>query len=127
MLNLGINIVVPACDPVNNLTSKTLLLILVTIPLDPLQTPSPRFRFLKMITGDPTFNFNFASGNPEQLIEFKYSTGYRRSSLPFSPLFFTDSALTNSLSSPGKCFRISELMSYTSSFLLVRMVCSAKY
>ena len=81
MLNLGIKVVVPACDPVNSLTSKTLLLILVTIPLDLLQTPSPGFRFLKIITGHPTFNFNFASGNPEQLIEFKYSTGYKRSSL----------------------------------------------
>ena len=27
MLNLGIKVVVPACDPVNNLTSKTLLLL----------------------------------------------------------------------------------------------------
>ena len=88
MLSLGMQVVLPACDPVNNLTSKTLLLILVTIPLDPLQTPSPGFRFLKIITGHPTFSFNFASGNPEQLIEFEYSTGYRRSSLPFSPLFF---------------------------------------
>jgi hypothetical protein len=51
MLNLGINVVVPACDPVNSLTSKTLLLILVTIPRNPLQTPSPGFRFLKIITG----------------------------------------------------------------------------
>ena len=97
MLNLGINVVAPACDPVNNLTSRTLFLILVTIPLDPLQTPSPGFRFLRIITGHPTSNFNFASGNQEQLVEFRYSTGYRRSSLPFSPLFFTESALRNSL------------------------------
>jgi hypothetical protein len=83
MLNLGIKVVFPACELVNNLTSRTLLLILVTIPLDPLQTLFPGLRFLKIITGHPTFNSNFASGIPEQLIEFKYSTGYRRSSLPF--------------------------------------------
>ena len=40
MLNIGMKVVVPACDPVNNLTSKTLSLILITIHPDPLQTPS---------------------------------------------------------------------------------------
>ena len=71
----GMNVVVPACSPVNSLTSKTRLLSRVTTARVPLQTPSPGFKFLNTITGHPTFNFNFESGNPEQLIELRYSTG----------------------------------------------------
>src|SRR5271163_3718242 len=94
----------------------------VTTAHVPLQTPSPGFRFLNTIIGHPTFSFNFESGNPEQLIELRYSTGYRSSPSPLSPLFLIESALRNSLSSPGNCWSNASLISSTSSFRLVRIV-----
>src|ERR1700734_297521 len=127
MLNLGINTVFPACCPVNSLTSRTLLLILVTTPLEPLQTPSDGSKLRKIITGHPIFNFNFASGNPEQLMLLRYSTEYIRSPSGLLSLFLRESALMYSLSSLGNCLSNSSLMSSTSSLQLVKIVRSAKY
>src|SRR5271155_141932 len=58
----------------------------------------------------------------EQLIELRYSTGYRSSPWPLSPLFLIESALRNSLSSPGNCASNASLISSTSLFRLVRIV-----
>src|SRR5271156_358810 len=74
-LSRGMNVVDPACSPVNSRTSKTRSLIRVTTARVPLQTPSPGFKFLNTIIGHPTLSFNFESGNPEQVIELRYSTG----------------------------------------------------
>src|SRR5712672_4757848 len=65
----------PAWSPLSSSTSKTLFLHLVTIPLVPLQTPFLGSKFLRIITGHPGFSSSFASGRPEQLMVFKYSTG----------------------------------------------------
>jgi len=66
---LTINATFSEFSPVNSHTSSTWLLILVTIPQDPLQTPSPALIFWKTITGHPTFNSNLCRGSPE---EFKH-------------------------------------------------------
>src|ERR1700755_3294998 len=72
---LGIKTVSPACCPVISLTSKTLLLYLVKIPLLPLQTPCDWCKFFRIITGHPAFSSSFASGRVEELISFRCSTG----------------------------------------------------
>jgi hypothetical protein len=127
MLKRGINVVFPACSPVNSCTSSTRLFVLVTTPQEPLQTPSSGLRFLKITTGHPIFNFNLCRGIPEQLIEFRYSTRYISCPSPFSSFSLIESALRNSISSPENSESIFSLISSTSSFLLVKMVLSAKY
>jgi hypothetical protein len=78
ILNLGINLILPACSLVNSLTSKPYHSSVSQLPL---KTSSNPFNFLKIITAHPNFNFNFASPNPEQYIELIYSTKYIRSLL----------------------------------------------
>jgi hypothetical protein len=75
----GIKIFDPAWSPVIRRTSRTQFLILVNIPLLPLQTPPDRLRFRRTMTGDPTLSAKCARGRPEQLIEFRYSAGYSSS------------------------------------------------
>ena len=58
IFSLGMNVILPACSPVSSHTSSTWLLILVTIILVPLQTPSPGLEFLRIITGLTTHTHN---------------------------------------------------------------------
>ena len=121
------NIVWPACSPVNSWTSNTQqwFPILVMIPHDPLQTPSLALRFHRIITRHPILSVSIARGRLEQLIKLRYSTGYIRiPSCPSPWLFGMKSALWKTLGLPGNFSRIVLLISSTSSFWLQRMVCS---
>ena len=121
----GMNIVWPACSPVNSQTSNTRqwFPILVMIPCDPLQTPSLALRFHRIITGHPILSVSFARGRLEKLIELRYFTGYIRiPSCPSPWLFGMESALWKTLGLPGNFSRIVLLISSTSSFQLQRMV-----